>query len=235
VVAGDADPDSNRDPDRHLDADGDRDRDRAMDGAADSAPNGPADGDGAADADALLRFFRLAGRLKETARAGWRLRGIEEPESVADHSFRVALLALVLAPRADPPVDAQRCVAMALVHDLAESIVGDITPYDGVAPDEKRRREEEAMRRLDALAGGAGLLALWAEYDAGTTAEARLVKELDKLETAMQAADYAAAGAAPAADLREFRDNAERRLALPDTRALLDALSHPDAEGGASG
>jgi putative hydrolase of HD superfamily len=184
------------------------------------------------EADDLLRFFHLAGRLKETARAGWKLRGIDRPESVADHSFRLALLALVLAPRAEPPVDLHRCVAMALVHDLAESIVGDITPYDGVPAEEKRRREEEAMRRLDSLAEGAGLLALWAEYDAAETAEARFVKELDKLETAMQAAEYAGNGAAPAAGLSEFRQNAERRLALPVTRALLDALSRADTPGG---
>jgi putative hydrolases of HD superfamily len=189
-----------------------------------SAPTG--------EIDSLLRFFHLAGRLKETARAGWRLRGIDRPESVADHSFRLALLALVLAPRSDPPLDAGRCVAMALVHDLAESIVGDITPYDGVTAEEKRRREEEAMRRLDSLAGGAGLLELWAEYDAAETAEARFVKELDKLETAMQAAEYVQGGAASAADLREFRESADRRLMLPITRALLDALSRGDAPGG---
>lgn len=188
--------------------------------------------DQAGEIDSLLRFFHHAGRLKETARAGWKLRGIDRPESVADHSFRLALLALVLAPRTDPPVDVQRCVAMALVHDLAESIVGDITPYDGVAAEEKRRREEEAMRRLDSLAPGAGLMELWAEYDAAATAEARFVKELDKLETAMQAAEYVQGGAASAADLREFREGAERRLTLPVTRALLDALSREDAPDG---
>lgn len=174
--------------------------------------------------DDLLRFLRLAGRLKTTPRAGWGLRGVETPESVADHSWRVALLALVLAPRADTPLDAARCVALAVAHDLAESLVGDITPYDGVGAEEKRRREEEAMRRLDALAGGAGLLALWAEYDAAATPEARFVKELDKLETALQADEYARAGAAPAEGLREFREGAERRVASGITRALLEGL-----------
>lgn len=178
--------------------------------------------------DDLLRFFRLAGRLKETARAGWGLRGIAKPESVADHSFRLALLAFVLAPRAG--LDRERCVAMALAHDLAECVVGDITPYDGVSAEEKRRREEEAMRRLDALAAGAGLLGLWAEYDAAATPEARFVKELDKLETALQADEYAASGAA-AGDLREFRDNAERRVTTPLLRALLAASGREGGEG----
>ncbi|HET7232827.1 MAG TPA: HD domain-containing protein, partial [Longimicrobium sp.] len=139
------------------------------------------------DADALLRFIHLAGRLKETPRAGWALRGIASPESVAEHSHRVALLALVLAPRAEPALDVARCVALALVHDLAEALVGDITPYDGVSASEKHRREEEAMRHLAGLAGDESLLALWREYDAAQSPEARFVKELDKLETVLQA------------------------------------------------
>jgi putative hydrolase of HD superfamily len=174
--------------------------------------------------DDLLELFHLAGRLKETPRAGWKLRGIEHPESVADHSYRLALMALVLAPRADEPLDRARCVAMALVHDLAESLVGDITPYDGISPEEKRRREAEAVRRLDALAEGAGLRALWEEYDAAATPEARFVKELDKLETAFQAAEHTRGGAASAEEMREFHDNAARRVTSTITRELLDAL-----------
>ncbi|HEX2202392.1 MAG TPA: HD domain-containing protein [Longimicrobium sp.] len=187
------------------------------------------------DAGALLRFFRLAGRLKETPRAGWALRGVADAESVADHSFRLALLAFVLAPRAEAGLDRERCVALALAHDLAECEVGDITPYDGVSAEEKRRREAEAMRRLDALAGEAGLFDLWAEYDAAATPEARFVKELDKLETAMQADEYAASGAAPADGLREFHRNAERRVTTPLLRALLDALGGGTSRGPGEG
>ncbi|HEV7588455.1 MAG TPA: HD domain-containing protein [Longimicrobium sp.] len=174
--------------------------------------------------DALLRFFHLSGRLKETPRAGWALRGISGPESVAEHSHRVALLALVLAPRAAPPLDAARCVAMALVHDLAEALVGDITPFDGVGADEKRRREEVAMQRLAALAGDDGLLGLWREYAAAATPEARFVKELDKLETVLQASEYGASAGVGHAALEEFWDAAAARLSSAGTRALLDAL-----------
>ena len=181
----------------------------------------PADRSESPPADGLLRFFHLAGRLKDTPRAGWALRGIMSPESVAEHSQRVALLALVLAPRAEPPLDVSRCVSLSLVHDLAEALVGDITPYDGVAADEKRRREEEAMRHLAGLAGDAGLLALWREYDAAESPEARFVKELDKLETVLQAAEYEERGAGA---LDEFWENAGARLTSPATRALLDTL-----------
>lgn len=178
--------------------------------------------------DRLLRFLHLAGRLKTTARAGWGLRGIAAPESVAEHSHRVALLALVLASR--EPLDVARCVAMAVVHDLAEALVGDITPYDGVGADEKRSREETAMRELAALAGDGGLLDLWREYDAAATPEARFVKELDKLETVLQAAEYGSREGAGHAALGEFWETAEARLTSPVTRALLAAL-HRERDG----
>jgi putative hydrolase of HD superfamily len=169
----------------------------------------------------VLRFLRLAGRLKETARAGWGLRGVGDPESVADHSFRVGLLALVLSGGSDPPLDRERCVAMALVHDLAESVVGDITPYDGVSADEKHRREREAMERLAAMLGDAELLRLWEEYQAAATPEARFVKDLDKLETVLQAAEYEDARGV---ELAEFREMGERRSWLPATHPIYQAL-----------
>jgi putative hydrolase of HD superfamily len=177
-----------------------------------------------ASTDALLRLFHLAGRLKDTPRAGWGMRGIPSPESVAEHSYRAALMALVLAPRADPPLDVSRCVALALVHDLAEALVGDITPYDGIGADEKRRREDEAMRSLAALAGDESLLALWREYDAAASPEARFVKEMDKLETVFQAAEYERAGHAAPGALDEFRHAADARLTSPVARTLFDAL-----------
>ncbi|HYH78426.1 MAG TPA: HD domain-containing protein [Longimicrobium sp.] len=192
------------------------------------APSTPPDNDAT---DGLLRFFHLAGRLKETPRAGWALRGVASPESVAEHSHRVALLALVLAPRARPPLDVARCVALALVHDLAEALVGDITPYDGVSADEKHRREDDAMREMAALAGDESLLAAWREYDAAASAEARFVKELDKLETVLQAAEYERRGDAAPGALDEFWDSAGARLTLAGTRALLDALRRERADG----
>jgi putative hydrolases of HD superfamily len=198
-----------------------------------TAPPDPPPGAAYASADdALLRFFHLAGRLKRTARAGWALRGIANPESVAEHTCRVALLALVLAPRAEPPLDAPRCVAMALVHDLAEALVGDITPFDGVDTDDKLRREDEATRILAALAGDDALLALWREYAAAATAEARFVKELDKLETVLQASEYGAESSVGHPALEEFWSAADARLTSAGTRALLAALQRErDAHG----
>jgi len=176
----------------------------------------------------LLGFLRIAGQLKQTARAGWVLRGIADPESVADHTFRVCLLALVLSREVEPALDRERCLAMALVHDLAESVVGDITPYDGIPVEEKHRREREALRELGGVLGDGEVLALWEEYQAAATPEARFVKEMDKLETVLQAAEYQAR---TGVELGEFRAMGEERLALPVSRTLFAALRAEWAQG----
>jgi len=114
----------------------------------------------------------------------------------------------------DGPVDVNRCVKMALVHDLAEATVGDITPYCGVSDADKHRRESDAMKKLTDLLNlgqrptsvcgltadddsegtigdvGAEILGLWEEYEAGSTAEAKLIKDMDKLEMILQAQEY---------------------------------------------
>lgn len=152
--------------------------------------------------------------LKALPRAGWARVAVRDPESVAAHSWGVSLLVLVLCP---PGVDRGRALAIAALHDLAEVRAGDITPHDGVPPDEKARRETVAMRGLiRGLPGAEDLYALWREYEDASTPEGRLVKALDKLDMALQAAIYEAQGL----DLSEFVDSALARLDDPLLRAL---------------
>lgn len=184
-----------------------------------SRPAGVGEGAG----NDLWRFFEQAGRLKRVARKGWLRCGIELPESVADHSHRVTVLALVLSRRHED-LDASRCVAMALVHDLAEAVVGDITPWDGVPVEEKHRREQAAMADLAGLAGDSHVAELWEEYAAGRSPEARFVKSLDALETVLQALEYADDAGLPRADLDRFWDSAERRIVHPAIRSLFAEL-----------
>lgn len=134
-------------------------------------------------------LLREALALKALDRAGWKRKGIVAPESVADHSYGVALAALVLAP---PELDRARLVAMALVHDLAEVRIGDITPHDGVPREEKKRREAEAAAAL--FADHPALAALWEEAERGETPEAKYLKQLDRLDMALQAEAYADLG-----------------------------------------
>jgi putative hydrolase of HD superfamily len=155
------------------------------------------------------------GRLKEVPRTGWLDRGIppEDVESVADHSYGVALLAWLLAP---DELDRARAVELALIHDLAESVVGDVTPYDretlqeldsdtrrnwlnrrhvrsAERSAEKNAAEDAAMASLASELGGKRadrLRMRWAEMRERQTPEARFVKEMDVLETWLQSRRY---------------------------------------------
>ena len=96
--------------------------------------------------DSLNRdsFLEILG-LKEVDRAGWKRSGLTNVESVAGHSWGVAFLALQICP---PNLDRLRLLEMAICHDVAEVRIGDITPHDGVPPEEKVRIETEAMLDL---------------------------------------------------------------------------------------
>ncbi|KAF1819585.1 uncharacterized protein K489DRAFT_417691 [Dissoconium aciculare CBS 342.82] len=104
-----------------------------------------------------LPFLHLLGRLKTNKREGWRRFGITDGESIADHMYRMSIITLLCPPALAARLDLGRCTRMALVHDMAESLVGDITPVDGVPKAEKSRREAATMDYLcGGLLGGVG-------------------------------------------------------------------------------
>lgn len=133
-----------------------------------------------ADLDGLLEALAL----KALPRAGWVRTGVPQPESVAAHSWGVAWLVVALAPA---EFDRAKALTYAVLHDLPEVRAGDLTPADGVSPDEKRRREAEAMHELAARIGDSHLKTLWQAYEAQADDEARFVRELDRLDMALQA------------------------------------------------
>ncbi|XP_005659270.1 HD domain-containing protein 2 isoform X2 [Sus scrofa] len=138
----------------------------------------------------LLQFLRLVGQLKRVPRTGWVYRNVQKPESVSDHMYRMAVMALVTK---DEHLNKDRCVRLALVHDMAECIVGDIAPADNIPKEEKHRREEEAMKQLTQLLPEdlrKELYELWEEYETQSSAEARYVKQLDQCEMILQASEY---------------------------------------------
>ena len=147
-----------------------------------------------------IDFLSICGKLKQTKRTGWtKYEEItSQVESVADHSFRIALMAFVFGlqqeeEKEEKVLDVQKLVTMALVHDIAESIVGDITPHCGISKEEKNTLEVEAMEKLKETLGdvaGETIETLWLEYENGSSREARVVKELDKLEMLLQASEY---------------------------------------------
>jgi 5'-deoxynucleotidase len=143
--------------------------------------------------DILLRLWLYGWRLKLEERRGWKKLGLKRVESVADHSYALALLTMFEAERRKYRVN--DAVTMALIHDLEEAITGDLTP------EERRIRGRVSVQAAKRKAIGRLLLVfpsksrrlynrLWTDLSLSRTKEARLVHEIDRLEMAFQARAY---------------------------------------------
>ena len=104
----------------------------------------------------------------------------------------------MIASFSNESLDTNRCIKLALIHDLAEAKVGDITPHCGVSDEEKYKLELSTMEQIQSMLGqllaGDEILDLWKEYEEGSTTEAKLLKDLDKIEMILQAQEYEAEG-----------------------------------------
>jgi putative hydrolase of HD superfamily len=201
----------------------------------------------------LLRLARFAAKLKSVSRTGWLDRGVEpvRVESVADHSFGVALLAwtCALQRRAEgAAIDPDRVLKLAIIHDLAEAETGDVTPYDRADipserdraarrafletrhtrdPDRraaKRAEEDVVMRTLLAALPGptrSELGVLWDELHQGVSSEARFVKQVDRLETFLQSRFYLRSD--PTLPMASFRQEVLDSIDDPLLAAIRDA------------
>jgi putative hydrolase of HD superfamily len=171
--------------------------------------------------DLLLR----AARLKDLPRTGWLLRGVGRPESVAAHGYGTTLATLLLLDLVDAPLDRERALALAVLHDLPEAALGDVpTPAARHLPPGAKAAAEASL--LDEMTAGtpvaASWRALWAEFDAGVTPEARLVRDADKLDLFLQALLYERAGNR---DVGEFWERVDRYdWSYPASRRLLATI-----------
>lgn len=132
----------------------------------------------------LVEIDRLKGVLRQT-----RVQGEDRRENSAEHSWHLALMAIVLAEHAPAGVAVGRVVSMALVHDLVEIDAGDAFCYDAAANVGKEERERLAARRIFGLLPaeqGAELLALWEEFEAMETPESGYANALDRLQPLLQ-------------------------------------------------
>ncbi|XP_072264958.1 5'-deoxynucleotidase HDDC2 isoform X2 [Pyxicephalus adspersus] len=171
----------------------------------------------------LLQFMKLLGQLKRTPRTGWVYRQVEKPESVSDHMYRMAVIAMLTA---DNKLNKDRCIRLALVHDMAESIVGDIAPADNVSKEEKHRKEKDAMKHLSHLLPDdlkKEIYDLWEEYEFQSTEEAKFVKELDQCEMILQALEYEELEKKPGR-LQDFYDSTAGKFKHPGVVELVSAI-----------
>jgi putative hydrolase of HD superfamily len=130
-----------------------------------------------------IRFILEIDALKGVLRRSYLLAG-DRPENSAEHSWHVAVMAVLLAEHANERVDTSRVVRMLLVHDLVEVDAGDTYVYDSAGVEAKAEREARAATRLFGMLPedqGRELRALWDEFEEGRTADARFATALDRL------------------------------------------------------
>jgi len=171
-------------------------------------------------------FLFEMGYLKDVTRAGWLLLGIPQPESVAEHSFRVAMICLILA--ANDGADTGRTTALGLLHDAHETRIGDVhsvgRAYVTTAtPEAVTAHQTAGMPPLAAKA----LQDLTGEYEACETPESRLAHDADKIETLLQAMEYAARGY----DTTGWRETSLAALRTEAGQLLAQAIGAADPLG----
>lgn len=171
----------------------------------------------------LLDLLLEAQVLDRIPRSGFLLRGVPDPESVSEHSWHVVFLVWTLGPRT-PGIDLLHALEIALLHDLAELRIGDLPRTAAHYFPEGAKSAAESAAMADILAPlPQRARDLYAEYQAGVSPEARLVKACDKLQLMLKVATYDRRGAGA---LAEFWDNPDN---FPDygfaaVREVLDEL-----------
>ena len=143
-----------------------------------------------------LDFFKTIGKSKRLLRAGWVREKVKDPESVAEHSFRVSVLAMVLSDRLGYKLDKDKLIKMAILHDLGEVITGDLVTerHDVIDLKKRNEKEEEEKEGIREIFGKIGLsneyVKIFEEMIGRTTPEAKVFWQFDKLEMALQALEY---------------------------------------------
>lgn len=173
----------------------------------------------------ILDFFNLVANLKKIPRQGWIEKAeIKNPESVADHTYSMTVITMILSDLNE--LNSEKIMKMSLLHDLAESITGDITP-ENMNKNDKNILENDAMKKI--LKNLPSKLMenyekLWNEYQEQITAEAQFVHEVDKLEMALQAKIYAKTNLSKET-LDMFLNSAKNNINNPHVKKILTMIS----------
>ena len=169
----------------------------------------------------IEKIFEKVLELKNIPRQGWKEKlEINNPESVADHSYSTAVMSMILSDMEG--LNSEKMIKMALLHDLAESIIGDIIPGK-ITNDEKITKENQAIRRiLKNLPSEITepYFKIWCEYQNNSSQESKLLHDIDKLEMAFQAKFYQENGVSKE-KLSSFYDTAKIEIKNKNLRDIL--------------
>jgi len=174
----------------------------------------------------LLDFAKKVRELKDLKRTGWVQRGVRDPESVADHSFMLAILAYVYAKKFG--LDSGKAVKMALIHDICEVYSGDIADRirdeDQVVPDSRKRElERSGLEKIVSFLPkdlAKEIYDLWEDFEYRKSKEAEIVKDLDKFEMCLQAMEYSK----KYKNLEEFFEDGRLNIKNPEIRKLFEKI-----------
>lgn len=170
----------------------------------------------------MKKILTYSEKLKHLSRTGWVRKGINNPETVASHSWQMALMALYLSENKQNKYNFNKVIKLCLCHDLAESIIGDITPHQEEY-EEKSTKEKQAMTKIAEDCNFLETVKLFDEYEKNITPEAKLANDLDKLDMYAQALDYERKF--PHKDLSEFKSSAADKIQTPLGKSILKELT----------
>lgn len=169
----------------------------------------------------MLDFFKIVANLKNVSRQGWIDKlSINDPESVADHSYSMAIMSMVISDLENH--DSEKILKMVMLHDLAESKTGDITP-DQIPKEKKMALENKAFSEImehlpDVIKSQ--YLEIWNEYQENSSPESKIVHQIDRLEMALQARLYQKEGY-PEEKLNPFFESARIDIVHPKLKELF--------------
>ena len=166
----------------------------------------------------ILNFLIEVGKLKKIPRTGFVWLGIKNPETIAQHVFRVAIMSWILGRKVRPRLNLEKLIKLGIIHELCEVYAGDMTPYYGLLPKDKKKRmeilkrwirlphnikikrdkekfrkEKESLLKLIKNLEPKlkkEIIDCWLEYERLISKEGRFVKQSDKIETLLQALEY---------------------------------------------
>jgi len=172
----------------------------------------------------ILDFLKNSVNLKTISRQGWIDKlSIKNPESVADHSYSMAIMAMIISDLKN--YDSEKILKMTLLHDLAESKIGDITPEQMTAENKMKIENEAFAEIINQLPETikSQYHEIWKEYQNNSSKESLFVHQIDKLEMALQAKIYQKNGKT-LEDIEPFLESAKKSLTDEKLKELFTKI-----------
>ena len=172
----------------------------------------------------ILDFFKNAVNLKNISRQGWIDKlSLKHPESVADHSYSMAIMGMIISDLEN--YNSEKILKMILLHDLAESKIGDYTPNQ-ISKENKIKIENNAYDEMISTLPESiksQYAQIWKEYQKQESPESKIVRQIDKLEMALQAKMYQNEGS-PKDSVESFFKSAEEGITHPKLKDILNQI-----------